>query len=192
MAWQKDMAWRRLDEKGQERCIFVCAEALCGLEGLGAVAINGSGLVFEYRMQLTPAWDLRQASIVAHLGDDEFALNVEHREDGSWLFNGALAAEYTMCTDIDLSFSPSTNTMAIKRLNLAVGQEGASRAVYVSEPELKLSVLDQLYRRVDQHRYEYSTGDFTGEIEVDDEGIVQKYLGLFEPISVEQMAGVSG
>jgi uncharacterized protein len=184
MAWKRDMAWRRLDERGQERCVYLCEESMCALEGLGAVAINGSGLVFEYRMELSPQWVLRSAVAIAHLGPDEFSLSVERRDDASWYVNGARERALDSATDIDLSFTPSTNTLPIRRMGLAEGQEARNVAVLVSEPELRVSIVEQRYRRIDRYRYEFEAGDFSAVLEVDDDGIVQRYPGLFE-VAVE-------
>lgn len=189
MPWQREMTWRRIDERGQERCIMVCAAELCAMEGLGAVAINGSGLVFEYRIQLTPNWEVQQVTIVAHLGGEEFTLTLEHRSEAGWFANGERAIELDACTDVDFSFSPSTNTVAIKRLSLAVGEEGTSVAVYVTEPELKIGVLEQRYRRIDDRRYEYRAADFTAVIEVDQDSLVTDYPELFEAAALEAVPG---
>jgi hypothetical protein len=191
MAWQRETAWRRLDEHGEERAIFVCNDLVCAVEGVGAAAINGSGLIFEYRMELGPDWVVRRAGVVARLGPEEFHRVIERRDDG-WLIDGVRAAEYAGCTDLDLSFTPSTNTCAIRRLGLEIGQEGESTAVWVAEPKLTLHVLDQRYKRLDTRRYEYRTGDFSAVIEVDDDGIVTSYPGLFESAMQAASVGSSG
>ncbi|HSK46976.1 MAG TPA: putative glycolipid-binding domain-containing protein [Coriobacteriia bacterium] len=181
MAWQREMGWQRLDERGQERCVFACEEELCLLAGAGGIAINGSGLVYEYRVELDTRWQVMRTGIVAHLGAEEFHVLLERRDGDSWTMDGVHAAQLEGCTDVDFEFSASTNTLAIKRLGLEIGEEGHSRAVWILEPELKLDVLDQHYKRIDANRYEYSAGDYSTVLEVDDDDVVVHYPGLFEP-----------
>lgn len=190
MAWQRDIIWSRLDEHGQERCVFACDPTLCAVEGLGAAAIDGFGLIFEYRVELAPDWRLRHAFAVAHLGVEEYRVTFERRDDGAWSIDGKRRPEFDSCTDLDFAFSPSTNTMAIGRLGLGVGEEGFSRALWVREPELSLSVLEQTYRRTGRNRYQYSSGDFAATIDVDEQGLVTRYPGLFEAALSPAVQGV--
>ena len=61
------------------------------------------------------------------------------------------------CVDLDLNFSPSTNLLPIRRLNLSVGQEAAVRAAWLRFPSFILEPLEQLYRRVDATTYRYES-----------------------------------
>lgn len=180
MAWQREITWKRFDERGEERCVFACDGTACNVEGVGAVAINGSGLVFQYRLELTPSWDLVRAGIIVRLGADEYSLVVERRDLGSWALDGAAAPQFDGCTDLDLGLSPSTNCVTIMRLGLDQGGSGESRAIQVTEPELVPQVLEQKYRRLGVSSYEYSAGDFTAVLETDESGIVLVYPGMFE------------
>lgn len=188
MAWQRETAWRRFDERGEERSVFICDAGTCVVEGIGAVAINGSGLIFEYRIEHDVGWSPVRATIVSRLGPDEFRLALEHRADGTWTVDGLHVAEYDGCTDIDLAFSPSTNVTTIRRLALEPGKQGRSTAVYVTEPELTLQRIEQTYRRLDQTTYEYRSGEFTARLEVDQDGIVTSYPGHFE-VAISPVAG---
>lgn len=188
MGWQRETGWKRFDERGEERAAFACADGACGLEGMGAVAINGSGLVFQYRIEFSPGWEVRRAGAVARLGAEEFTLAVERGDEGGWLINGIRAHEFDECLDLDLSFSPSTNTATIKRLALRVGEGATSNAILVHEPELTLSVLEQTYHRVDERQYEYRAGEFVAMIEVDEDELVSEYPGMFRALAA-QVAG---
>lgn len=179
MAWQREVAYRRLDEHGEERCVYACVGGMCVVEGMGAAAIDGSGMVFEYRLELTEAWQVRHAVVVIRLGQDESRRTIE-RQDDSWIVDGVHAVEFEGCEDLDFAFTPTTNSVAIRRLGLAVGQSGASRAVLVTDPELDLHMLVQHYTRVRDDLYRYESGDFTAELTVDEDGVVVAYPGLFD------------
>jgi hypothetical protein len=83
---------------------------------------------------------------------------------------------------VDLNFSPSTNLLPIRRLELAVGEEGPAAAAWLRFPSLRLERLDQTYRRLGEraYRYESADGAFRRDIEVDEAGLVTRYPGLWE------------
>jgi hypothetical protein len=85
------------------------------------------------------------------------------------------------CVDIDLGWSPSTNTIPIRRLNLRVGaRSGPLTMAWVRFPDLTLGPLGQDYECLEERRYRYTSrgGGFRAIIEVDDEGLVVEYEGL--------------
>jgi len=85
--------------------------------------------------------------------------------------------------DVDLSGTPFTNTLPIRRLDLTEGQSADVRAVYVRLPELTVTIDPQRYtclERGRRYRYESLDSDFVREIEVDSEGLVVTYPGLFK------------
>ena len=79
------------------------------------------------------------------------------------------------CTDVDLGLSPSTNTLPIRRLNLAIGASHTIQAAWVVFPELSVQKAAQTYTRVDEFTYRYSSGTFEAELGVDDDGLVTSY-----------------
>ena len=98
-------------------------------------------------------------------------------KDGLWWVEGRPEATLRECVDVDLGWTPSTNTLPIRRLNLAVGESRAVTAAWVRFPELTVERLPQEYRRLDERRYRYSSagGRFVAELEVDEHGLVTTY-----------------
>jgi hypothetical protein len=92
------------------------------------------------------------------------------------------------CLDVDISASAFTNTLPIRRLNLAVGESAELIVAYIALPELTLRVDKQRYtfleRRElnDVYRYEGLTTDFVADIVVDRDGLVVDYPGLFKRV----------
>ncbi len=85
------------------------------------------------------------------------------------------------CLDVDLSVTPATNTLPIRRLALAEGAAAAVTAAWVRFPALTVEPLPQRYTRLGggRYRYESDTG-FVTEIESDDLGLVTRYGGGWE------------
>jgi hypothetical protein len=95
--------------------------------------------------------------------------------------NGSKLWEVTGCDDVDFEFSPSTNTLPIRRLNLGVGESTAVRAAWLRFPSLALEPFEQTYTRTGETTYRFESGDgrFTRDLTVNDAGFVLDYPGLW-------------
>jgi hypothetical protein len=84
--------------------------------------------------------------------------------------------------DLDLSFSPATNTIPIRRLALNQGERAEVRSAWLKFPDLALELLVQTYARTGEFTYHYASsgGEFVTDIEVDAAGFVVHYPPLFE------------
>jgi hypothetical protein len=87
--------------------------------------------------------------------------------------------------DVDLSASPFTNTLPIRRLDLPQGRSAEIQVAYVLFPDLSVALDPQRCTCLEpnrRYRYESLDSDFVREIEVDSEGLVMAYPGLFRRI----------
>jgi hypothetical protein len=77
--------------------------------------------------------------------------------------------------------TPFTNTLAIRRLGLKVGQAAEIKVAYVLVPELRLRAAPQRYTRLAERRWRFDglDLDFTADLTVDADGFVVEYPGLF-------------
>lgn len=75
-----------------------------------------------------PQWLTRSAAVSGWMGRREVDVKVVRNEYGQWLLNARECDQVAGCTDIDLNFSPSTNLLPIRRLNLQVGEAAQVRA----------------------------------------------------------------
>jgi hypothetical protein len=115
-------------------------------------------------------------------GERSLEINVR---DGSWLENGRENLTVKGAIDIDLGWSPSTNTLPIRRLNLEVGQaSGEVIAAWVRFPELTLQPLPQEYTRLAGRQYRYSSrgGAFVANLLLDDNDLVLDYEGFWQRV----------
>lgn len=85
------------------------------------------------------------------------------------------------CTDVDIRATPLTNSLALRRLNLRVGEEREVRVVWVDVPSLEVRArpTHQRYTRTGERTYRYGNLDsgYRTEITVDGEGPVTLYPG---------------
>ena len=83
--------------------------------------------------------------------------------------------------DVDIQWSPLTNTLPVRRLGLEKDEEQAISVAYIALPSLSLRRVDQRYTRVDDStiRYASETRDFIRDLTLDNEGFVLEYPDLF-------------
>src|SRR5262249_13642213 len=91
------------------------------------------------------------------------------------------------CIDIDITATPFTNTLPIRRLDWQVGQSRLLHMVYFQIPELRVSPAFQQYTCLEKNeqgsRFEYQQGDFRAILSIDADGFVQNYPELFRQLS---------
>jgi hypothetical protein len=170
------IAWKRVDAAGLER--FEMRRDAKAWTLHGTILLLHEDVPFEarYEVRCDQAWVTRAVAVDLRGPEGERALRLT-AEDGRWFVDGVEHAAVRGCADVDLGWSPSTNTLPIRRLDLAVGDTRAMTAAWVRFPELTLEPLPQEYRRLAERRYRYSSagGRFVAELEVDDEGLVTTY-----------------
>jgi hypothetical protein len=84
--------------------------------------------------------------------------------------------------DVDITATPFTNTLPIRRLGLKAGQSADIMVAYIDIPSLTVTADPQRYTCLEpmrRYRFESQGRDFVREIEVDERGLVVLYPGLF-------------
>jgi uncharacterized protein len=85
--------------------------------------------------------------------------------------------------DVDLGYSPLTNTLPVRRLGLLNAKPGTSRTIdvaWVLVPSLEVVDSTQNYTVVGDATLSFTSGSFTAELTFDSEGYVTHYPGLAE------------
>lgn len=173
--------WRWLHATGLERFEFVEAENQWIVRGT-VLTLSSTAAEVRYEIVCDRQFCTRRARITLRNALGERTTEVV-RENGHWHQDGAQVEKLGGAIDIDLGWSPSTNTLPIRRLGLAVGESsGPITAAWVQFPELKLQSLEQGYSRLDDRVYRYSSdgGRFQAKLLVDEHGIVEEYEGFWK------------
>jgi hypothetical protein len=182
--------WQWLKGTGMERFELSQAADEWILRGtILSLTDNGSAEA-RYEIVCSAAWLTKSADISIREKGEERKLHIT-AEQGVWHVNGELNPAVQGCVDIDLGWTPSTNTLPIRRLQLDIRESsGSITAAWVRFPELKLEPLTQEYLRLSSHHYRYSSrgGDFVAQLSVDDEGVVLNYEGFWQRIPESQSA----
>jgi hypothetical protein len=169
-------AWRRSDEiETDEHCTLTLRDSGLSLVGTVLGSDAGRPVRIEYQVLADPTGMTTAAHVRDLRGFETRTVVLERSAKGTWTVDGAAVRGLKGCTDVDLGCSPSTNTLPIRRLRLAVGAAATIKAAWVRFPELDVVKADQTYARLDEFTYRYSSGTFEAELSVDDDGLVTSY-----------------
>jgi hypothetical protein len=175
------IVWRRFDPPGHEAARLTLAPRP-RLAGIAVFAWDGAPCRLEYAIECDDRWRTRAVAVHGWIGARPVRIEISADGEGRWLLDGVPAPAVRGALDVDLAFSPSTNTLPIRRLDLSIGAESEVNAACLRFPELTLEPLHQRYRRTGAatYRYQSAGGRFRRDLEVDAEGLVLRYPGLWE------------
>lgn len=174
--------WRRLDTPGLEAVRLIDNGSSGKLIG-SAIFVHETELCqLQYHVDCDSGWRTRSAEVEGWVGDRRIAVSLSIDEAGIWTINDEICAAVQGCDDVDLNFSPSTNLLPIRRLQLAIGESAAIRAAWLRFPGFRLEPLEQVYRRtaVDRYRYESGGGRFVADLKMGPEGLVVDYPPIWQ------------
>lgn len=187
------MRWRRLDVRGREEARVQLAAT--GWHLSGELHVHEAGVTAELRYEIhcDSAWRTRSALIEGVAAGEAIRFVLAADGVGNWTHNGTPLPELAGTLDVDLGFTPATNTLPIRRLGLAVGESAPVRSAWLRFPELRLEPLEQTYTRESTHRFRYhATVDgepFIAYLDTDAFGRVLHYEGLWDAEIAEPSDG---
>jgi hypothetical protein len=182
--------WRRLDVPGREEARV--DRTIDGWRLTGHLDVEEGGLAarLRYTIACDAQWRTRSALIEGDEGDRPIRFALEADGAGHWTRDGAPVPEVAGALDVDLGFTPATNTLPIRRLALAVGESASVRSAWLRFPELRLEPLEQTYAREGELTFRYRAlvdGEpFVARLETDGFGRVVRYEGLWEADVMER------
>jgi hypothetical protein len=171
-----------MDRPGHESARLFTKDSRWHLEGTAVFAHDRQPCRLDYLVICNSRWQTLSGKVAGWVGTETVDVDLAVDGDRRWRLNGEGCPEVAGCVDLDLNFSPSTNLLPIRRLNLAIGQGAAVRAAWLRFPSFNLEPLEQLYRRIDlaTYRYESAGGRFVAELRVNDSGLVTHYPNVWE------------
>jgi hypothetical protein len=194
----RTVLWQRIFSPGSEWCALEREPDGWRLQGIVLAEVASAPVLIHYAVVLTTDWSTRAVEIVMRSGaaSEPRQLKLTIAPDQHWQIERQPAPDPATpadrppalhgLIDVDLGFSPATNTLPIRRLDPAIGEAVAVTAAWVRFPELTIEPLPQRYIRLAERRYRYESagGAFVAEIDVDDLGLVTAYEGGWQRIAV--------
>lgn len=180
------MRWRRLDVPGREEARI--QQTPEGWRLTGELEADEAGVRAElaYEIQCERDWRTRRAVVTGSASGASIRFDFTADGKGRWTLNGAPLPMVDGALDVDLGFTPATNLLPIRRLDLAVGERAPVRTAWVRFPELRVEVLEQSYQREADRVFHYDAlvdGErFQARLDTDEFGRVLLYEGLWEAV----------
>jgi hypothetical protein len=174
--------WQDLETGALDRCGLEAGPDGLRLSGVVLTAAHGTPLDVRYLVETDPGGLTRRVELELDGGAVRRVLLADGA--GRWRWDGGPElAGVAGALDVDLTVTPATNTLPIRRLGLEVGQAAELLMAWVQFPGLEVVGSAQRYQRLAPDRWRFSTGDFTAELLVDPDGLVLDYGGLFRSLA---------
>ncbi|HEV8454615.1 MAG TPA: putative glycolipid-binding domain-containing protein [Gemmatimonadales bacterium] len=181
----RPILWRRLDVPGHDAASLREADGGAELRGMAVFHGEGGPTALHYRVRCDTEWRTTEATVDGWCGARTVELRVRRDHTGSWTLNGVPCPAVAGCIDLDLSFTPATNLLPLRRLDLAVDQAAEVRSAWLEWPAAVLTPLIQRYARRSVSEYDYEadlpgTAKFVGVLRVEPGGWVLDYAALWQ------------
>lgn len=180
---RKTYRWRALEDQGLEQLLLTVRPDTVLAESTVTGEDTGTPYVLTYRVRCDGAWRVRKLEVACQGGP---RLHLEADGDGNWWHagdggRGERIAALDGCIDADISATPFTNTLPLRRLGSALTARTEIAVVYVRVPELTIERTTQAYTRLGARRcrYEGPIGQFEAELALDEDDVVIDYPALF-------------
>jgi hypothetical protein len=177
--------WQDLETGALDRCRLEARPDGLVLSGVVLTPAHGTPLDVRYLVETDRAGLTRRVELELDGGATRRALLADG--GGRWRWDGgAELPEVRGALDVDLTVTPATNTLPIRRLGLEVGRAAELTVAWVQFPGLEVVSSRQRYQRLAPDRWGFATGDFRAELLVDPDGLVLDYGGLFRSLAYRQ------
>ncbi|MBA2457473.1 MAG: putative glycolipid-binding domain-containing protein [Gemmatimonadales bacterium] len=184
MSADTSILWRRLDVPGHDAATLLDRPNGLELRGMAVFQEEAVATALDYRVRCDSQWRTTEGTVDGWQGTRSVELRLRRDSSGGWTLNGVRCPEVQGCVDLDLSFTPATNLLPLRRLDLSVGQRAEVRSAWLQWPAGILTPLVQRYARRSVAEYEYEadlpgTTRFAGVLRVEPRGWVLDYASLW-------------
>ncbi|GAB4459651.1 MAG: putative glycolipid-binding domain-containing protein [Anaerolineae bacterium] len=185
---QRQIIWEALTEPGLEH-LRIQENDLIAADGLIVGVAEGQPVRLHYEVRCDAHYRFIMVRVSLYT-PTYHSLLLSLDADGFWRTDKSdmPLAKLQGCLDLDISATPFTNTLPIRRLGLQPGQSAEIKVAYIALPTLQISAAQQRYTCLAQapdhslYRFESLADNFSAEIQVDADGLVVEYPGLFRRV----------
>jgi hypothetical protein len=178
-----DLAWTALRWPAMEHVIAELSDD--GFSARSTLVLAEDGLAsVRYQLACDRHWNLTRLSVTLASAGGQRSLELTCDAAGLWREGGRERPDLDGCTDIDISQTPLTNTLPIRRLDWQTAASYDLDVVYVRVPELTAGRARQRYTLLSpagrrEAMYRYESGSFSAELPADADGFITDYPGLW-------------
>lgn len=183
MAIVASILWRRLDGPGHDACRVERRGLQWLVCGVAAFRHARGPASVEYSLFVDRDWRASQGRVKGAIGERPIDIHVAREPDG-WRFNDARVDGLAHLVDLDFGFTPATNFIQLKRVDLTLGVARPLPVAWFDLESGGLSELEQTYERQSESELLYAapTLDYWATLELDANGFIRRYPGLWEVV----------
>jgi hypothetical protein len=185
---ERNIMWTPWSEPGLEHLHLLKQDDTILADSFIVRVSNRLPFRLHYEITCDSHWNVKELELLL-LSDNRKSLKIRADGQGHWFTHmGDPISPLDGCIDVDISATPFTNTLPIRRLELRPGQSAELLVAYVLIPEIELMTDKQRYTCLELnahgglYKYESMESDFKAELPVDNDGLVIDYPGLFKSI----------
>ena len=174
MSLYKTIRWRGLDPVTLEHCHVISTARDTRIRG--TIIAPAYGLF--YRIKLDDSEVVRTVRLERSDGQ---VLELFSDGAGNWSDDRAEPLSALKgCVDIDIWPTPLTNSLPIWRASWIDDAPQRFAMAWIDADEMTVRRSEQVYTRLDASHFRFQSGDFDRVLQIDADGLVVSYPGLFE------------
>ena len=185
---ERNIMWTPWSEPGLEHLRLLQVDGTILADSFIVGVSNRMPFRLHYEITCDSNWKVKELDLTILSGNRE-SMKIQANGQSHWFTHaGDPIPSLDGCKDVDISATPFTNTLPIRRLELRPGQSAELLVAYVLIPEMELRTDRQRYTCLELnnsrglYKYESLESDFSAELSVDRDGLVIDYPGLFKSI----------
>lgn len=182
---ERHILWSPWSEPGIEHLHLLQHDETILADSIIVGVHNRTPFRLHYEIACDSHWNVKQLELEL-LNEKYKSIKLQADGKGHWTTPGGDSIPLLEgCIDVDISATPFTNTLPIRRLALSPGQSAELLMTYVLVPEMDLTPMRQRYTCLEVtngggvYKYENVDSDYSAELLVDSDGLVFDYPGLF-------------
>ena len=164
-----------------ERCVITRQGNERMISSTIAGTFEKSLFKIDYNLRSNSQWQILSATIQTCIEDAKTNFHLK-KTGNTFLLNGDINKSFNDIPYIDISLTAFTNTLPINGLDLKDSETRVIDVIYFDILEKKVSAEKQFYTRISSNHYIFETYDksFKADLDIDEDGLVKSYPGLFE------------
>jgi hypothetical protein len=178
---QTNILWTGCEYYSLENCLI--NESAAGVEISSVIIGHYEEKIYkvEYLIKTNANWETIFFEIISRVNNQTQTISGESDGKGNWSKAGEPLMQFNDCIDIDISLTPFTNTLPIRRLQLQPRKTREIQVLYCNLLKGQIMPVRQKYTYVSatEFHYENIPNDFEATIVVDESGFVVDYPSLF-------------
>ena len=175
-----EIFWKSLKYDATEHCTIDQSFESNNVQGNIVGNHNANLFEVDYQLITDINWRINILDIVCR--SNEIVRQWQLKKlNGGWLINDIWTPDLKECIDIDISLTPFTNTLPIRRLNFTDQPRHSIEVVYLNILTGEISKSRQHYTKISDrlYLYENDTRAFHAQLHIDDHCFVTEYEELF-------------